>query len=210
MRRATTSTSFAGTDFAMPDYPVYQCSYLPGAKNLADLQSIRADMQFVVDTLSKLLRAQDDQVLRCALFSAALITYRRCFTSGVRKGLKRADVPKEAVELHKYLMDQANKLIAHSVNPFEQMKAGVVVSDQQQVVGVAALRSQLMGFDEEHIKQWGSLVMLIGNAVLSPRIKAAQDALLSVAKATPIERITKAPILSITAAGPDEAGKQRD
>jgi len=194
----------------MPTYPLYECS-LPEAKILADLQGNSNDLHLVMDILTRLLSAQNDVLLSRALFSAGLITYRRCFNSGVRQGLARADIvalPNNAIELHDYLIAQANKLIAHSVNPFEQTKVGVLVIDEQ-VAGVATASAQLVVFDESGIRQWVSLVKLIGNTVLNPRVEAARAAVSDAVKTLPVADLSKAPILRYQAPGPEQAGKRR-
>ena len=195
----------------MPEYPVHTSS-LPEAKIMADLVGVHNDLKLVMDILTRWLTVQNDTVLAPALFSAAHITYRRCFTSGVRNGLTRDDVANirnNAVELHDYLIAQASKLIAHSVNPFEQTRIGILVIEDT-VGGVATLNSRLLSLKESDIIQWGSLVKIIGNTILAPRIEQARQAVDTAARALPIVEIKKGQVLSYTAPGPDQANRRRD
>jgi hypothetical protein len=92
------------------------------ARHLSDLTSISNDLHRTAAWLVHLRDAKPDEILADALFTASLISYRRCFISGVRNGLGRHHIlaiGNNAEKLHDYLIDQASKLIAHSVNPFE-------------------------------------------------------------------------------------------
>ena len=115
------STSSRVKDLGMADIPIHVSS-LPEAKILSDLESVANDLRLVREIVQRLAglinpAAKDEPVMK-ALFSAGLITYRRCFNTGIRNGLTRADIeaiPDKAIGLHEYLHVQANKLIAHSV-----------------------------------------------------------------------------------------------
>ena len=101
----------------MSDIPIH-ASELPECKILADLESIANDLRVVVEITERLIGGEKDLTLVRAFFSAGLITYRRCFTSGIRNGLTREDISRfagKALEMHDYLYAQANRLIAHSV-----------------------------------------------------------------------------------------------
>jgi hypothetical protein len=200
------------TGSAMQEYSIHVISS-PEATELADLESLANDLKLVMSFIERLRTLENDAVLAQALFSAGLVTYRRCFTSGVRNGLTKKDVeslPNEgALEFHNYLVAQANKLIAHSVNPFEQTNVGVMVAEEK-VGGVVTLNTALVGLDHEGIIQWGSLVRKIGNDILSPRIAEAHKRVESVANAMPLEDIKKGHILGHSVPGPNAANTRRD
>ena len=125
----------------------------PAAQRLADLVSIGRDLQFVQNAchrMTGLLAVEDDaekdSVLMEALWTSALVVYARCFATGKRFGLTTADIaalPGEPVAAHDYLLGMRNKHIAHSVNPFEQVRVGAVLGINDEgtfdVVGVARL-----------------------------------------------------------------------
>lgn len=193
----------------MPELPIYEIN-IPEAKELADLASLRNDLLRVKSTLIQLLASNNNTVVD-ACFSASLIAYRRCFNSGVRNGLTRDDIidlKKNAIDLHDCLINQANKLIAHSVNPFEQTKVGVVVDDKS-MVGIAIFSLRLVSYIEDDIKQWNRLIDIIDDKILKPRLKMAQEAAERVGNTLPIGEVVNKSILSYTAPGPDDAGKRR-
>jgi hypothetical protein len=184
---------------------------LEEARRAEDWQDLALDIALVIEFLKKLLTlTADDPTALKAYLTAALITYRRCFNTGVRKSLMESDVealPSNSNGTHARIRAQANKLAAHSVNPFDQTKVGIMVRDRKDVVGVGSLTARLMGFSGSEIQEWGKLAEDILNNVLKPRISAAGIALNTVAKGMPIIDITKEPILQVTAdplADPDQ------
>ena len=187
-------------DSAARDIPIHR-SDLPEAKEMADLHAIAQDMQLVVNILNRLIAGEADQVLQRGLFSAALITYRRCFNTGVRNGLRQSDVQGLANnenDFHRYVWSQADKLAAHSVNPFEKAEAGVMVRDGE-IVGAGTIMAVLINISVNELKQWGRLTVEIFETVLKPRIVAAHSALIEAARQLPIEEVVKMPLLSVTA-----------
>lgn len=192
------------------EIPAY-VSKLPEAKILSDLFSIRTDMQVVVDSLNRLLAGEKDNLLAQALFSTALITYRRCFTSGVRSGLTHQDVEglqNNAGDFHAYLIGMASKLIAHSVNPFEKVASGIMVKDNQ-VYGIQSLNIRLANMPPDKLQQWGRLALEVFNVVHVPRLVAAQTALADAARKLPISEITSMPPLELSPFVPDVEANQR-
>lgn len=126
----------------------------PDARAVADLLAIRQDLTFVWEACDLLLDLPTDDpglrpVLTRALWSSALIAYARCFATGKRLGLNDEDVrrvPKgtEAFEFHRKMLELRNKHIAHSVNPLEFIKIGIMVGslrreDDEGITGLAAL-----------------------------------------------------------------------
>src|SRR4051812_5636160 len=108
------------------DIPIHK-STLPEAKRLNDLVSLYRDLEHTKGFLRVLIEDNVNPIFTPALFAAALIAYRRCFTSGVRSALSNDDVknsPHNDGWLHNELLMQADKLIAHSVNPFEETQSG--------------------------------------------------------------------------------------
>jgi hypothetical protein len=123
----------------------------PTAREVADLLAIEQDLVFVRDSCALLLDlpvhdAYVRGVLVRALWSSALVAYVRCFATGNRLGLKEADVEAispEAVAFHRAMKEVRRKHIAHSVNPMEVIKIGVMIGDHEErynglaVTGVA-------------------------------------------------------------------------
>lgn len=204
----TSSDSNAGAEGQ--EIPIHK-STLPEAQRLSDLESLAHDLSVTAEMIRKLIEGQSDPILLQALFAAALIAYRRCFTSGIREALVNADVtssPNNAGWLHDHLRAQADKLIAHSVNPFEHTQSGFLVRDNK-IIGVASLSAKLVNFDVLVLKQWGRLVMEILETILRPRIEAAKSELLRAGKELPIAQITRGEILQKNPFTPQAMAKRR-
>jgi hypothetical protein len=90
----------------------------------------------------------------------------------------------------------ADKFAAHSVNPFEQMKVGVFVSENE-VLGVAAFFMRLITFEKDGLRHWAHLIGLLQNKIAEIG-KDSQAALLAEAQTRPVEEIVKAGTLKIT------------
>ncbi|HTK14322.1 MAG TPA: hypothetical protein VL402_11010 [Xanthobacteraceae bacterium] len=195
----------------MNDIVFYQTS-LQEARELADLTSLISDMKQVADfTKLNLSLSEEQEIPKIALFKAALITYRRCFTSGVRSRLTRDDIislPGEPGEFHDLVRNLTDKLIAHSVNPFEGALAGVAVQDKS-IIGTISFGVELCGWQPIGLRQLAILADMIVQKVLTPRLEKAKEALLAAAKAIPIGEITSTPVIRYTAPVPDQAGNRR-
>ena len=141
------STNHMNNEVSFTAFPCYK-STLPEAKIAADLFALENDLKRILSILKEWLLVQENDLLCDAFFSAALIKYRRCFNGGIRSPIKYEDIaklPNNAVEFHDFLFALANKLIAHSVNGFEQTEVGIAVSDNQHIVCVANLHSRSIG-----------------------------------------------------------------
>ena len=126
----------------------------PAAREVADLLAMQQDLTFVWEACDLLLDMPTDDpglqaLLTRALWSSALIAYARCFATGKRLGLNDNDVRRvpngdEALKFHRKMLDLRNKHIAHSVNPLELIKIGVMVGtlsrdDKEGVTGLVTL-----------------------------------------------------------------------
>ncbi|MDE5444804.1 hypothetical protein GWG65_25820 [Bradyrhizobium sp. CSA207] len=195
----------------MSEVPIHACS-LPQFIALADLESVANDLRMVVDITRRLIAGEKDMLVMRSLFSSGLISYRRCFNSGVRNSVKRADLALfdgRVFEMHDYLINQANKLIAHSVNPFERTQAGVLVRDEK-VIGISTLSAQLVLFDPSQMEQWHRLSGLMLERILLPRIEEARGAALKAAAQLPIQEITAGqPLEYDPRIPPENAGERR-
>lgn len=74
----------------------------------------------------------DDNLIKRALWEAALVAYARCFHKGKRKSLNESVLEGQDEEMlvyHRYFKDTRDKHIAHSVNPFESFVTGAYLAD---------------------------------------------------------------------------------
>ena len=92
------------------------------------LFAIQQDLGFVIRALDRLTPlipddSDDASLIAEALWSAALIAYTRCFTSGRRTALRFDDLglPQTIADLHRHLDSMRDKHIAHPVSDLEQV-----------------------------------------------------------------------------------------
>lgn len=100
---------------------------IPQAEVLADLVSVLYDLEAADDRCGKAIELSSavpsDTMHAEALVESAVVKYCRCFATGVRLGLRDADIANLSpldLESHAYFMALRNKFVAHSVNPFEE------------------------------------------------------------------------------------------
>jgi len=134
------------------------------ARLLADHASVFQDLGFCIqccDRLASILTdGPKDSVAQQALWTSALIAYARCFATGVRYGLTPeiyARFEGEPLEVHKRYVEMRNKHIAHSVNPFDQVKVGALLSppaaEKREVLGVSTLSMKHIRDSLEGVEQ---------------------------------------------------------
>lgn len=142
---------------------------LEEAAILADWISIGHDLSHVISATKRLHDLLDkddnDSVVIRSLWTSALVTYIRCFTSGKRKNKLSPDIFQELngdpIGTHQYYKDTRDKHIAHPVNIFEEIKIGMVPSDnfpkKPASVGVGHLYTYRLTDDKKGVKQLGLL-----------------------------------------------------
>ena len=114
-----------------------------------------------------------------ALFTSALINYRRCFNSGCRVSIKIEEcnfLSAEDREHHRDCINLADKHLAHSVNGFERANMTIHIAEDEDKgsltrSGVGFASSLGMGFGLNDIQQLASLVEKIEGGFVQPRIK---------------------------------------
>lgn len=111
----------------------------PLAQKFADLQSIRRDLNKSIEMLNLLkpeLEKSNEEAnttLIESIWSASVMRYCRCYASGKRFGLDENifnGLPGDAIVVHNWIKDMRDKLIAHSVNPFEECKTIITTTDE--------------------------------------------------------------------------------
>lgn len=191
------------------------------AEILADLTLIFQDLAFVVDVLKRLKQLlqknSKDRILIESLWTTALISYIRCFSTGKRFGLsenifKNKELKGDPVGCHRYYKNLRNRHIAHSVNPFEQVMVDIELSppnsSKQEVLGVAVLSQKLIYTDIEGVETLLRLT-LIAKEEVRKQAKEYETKVLEVAKGTPIGSLYSKLRSRIITPGPENAGKAR-
>ena len=189
------------------------------AAQLADLLSIRQDLQrtdAICQRLFNLLSAPDsDSELVDVLWTAALVRYARCFTTGKRRVLDPmmiSHLSGDPVGTHAYYKNQRDTLVAHSVNPFEESSVGLVLSPpgspKRQIVGSADFYGRFITSDKQGVKQLGALAKEF-LALVEKDISDCTQRLLSEANSRPIDELYSLEPLVFTAPEAKAAAKSR-
>jgi hypothetical protein len=158
----------------------------PEAHALADAGGELMDLRFVDDAIGALLITWPaetvvgpDTTQARALWVAAVVWYARCFTGGRRTSRVAAGLvdalSDEARATHKYVLALRNRHMAHSINVFEQVIAGVrlgpapdylvegleplglmmVLPTRERAVGVQLLTRELMALMAPKLQELG-------------------------------------------------------
>lgn len=193
---------------------------IPEVDELADLHLLAQDLRSVQAMCDRLLsyektpEPERDQLLVDALYSAAVVRYARCHVKGKRAPLplRIFDPYPGAPETHAFYMELRHKLVAHSVNDFEQCKVALIVQFEADtpkgVHGVVPQSLRLVSHAADGIVTLGKLAQVCREYV-EPRIQVMLDTVLEKAKQlTPEQLSTLKPVI-LTAPGPERAGKTR-
>ena len=192
------------------------------AELLADLGAVTQDIKFVMGCCQRLLTLlaapEDNGVLVQALFTAALVTYARCFNGGKRSALKVKDLAKLGLDgdvrgFHEQLLAMRSKHIAHSVNPFEMITVGAVLSpidaESRKVEGIAVMTGRHITFDSEGVRHLGVICARLIDRVIADRASYLQTAALEQARQLDIDDLYRRPSLRAQPPGPSAAGQPR-
>jgi hypothetical protein len=186
---------------------------------LADWISIGHDLSYVISATKKLydLLEKDDKdsVVIRSLWTSALVTYIRCFTSGKRKNKLSPEIFKDLkgdpIGTHQYYKDTRDKHIAHPVNIFEEIKIGVMPSksfpDKPAIMGVGHLYTYRLSDDKEGVRQLG-LLASIAMTHVNNNVERAQSKVKEKIETLTIEELKKLNKLIIQPKGGGEAAKR--
>lgn len=117
-------------------FPAYRVDF-EEAKEIAEIWLVMADLQFVGMATKKLLKLQnggemDEVAIRC-LWTGAIEAYARCFATGRRFRLDKAQVfagqPAELND-HDQALTLRNEHTAHPVMDLEKGGAGILITDE--------------------------------------------------------------------------------
>lgn len=149
----------------------------------ADLLSIQQDLAFVGEAARRYASIHDDSdaVLLRALWGAALIAYRRCFTTGRGHGLvkrSRLVLPQTDIdaldgslqEFHRLVLQSADQHVAHRVDDDKSpMPIYLLFGDdptgKPQIVGITSLGALFIGPLPEGAEQLDRLADHFGTSV---------------------------------------------
>ncbi len=203
----------------MEESPVVRVDF-PEAERLADLASIFQDLEFALQACERLLDVIDtehpDSVLMQSLWTAAVISYVRCFATGKRFGLSEetlSNLNGEPIEVHRFYKNLRDKHIAHSVSPFDEFAVGLVLppqgSEKNEVQGVATLFRRHIAATRQGIEQFTILASALREEV-GRLAKEAKLEVLEAGRQISLGELYAKPRLRVSAPGPEEAGLARD
>jgi hypothetical protein len=208
-------------DAASPEKPMLTVALdVPSAYILADQATIAQDLQFVSDSCARLLtilavpEEERDPVVPLALWTAAVITYARCFSKGKRFGLTNEDVQDlplhgAVMDFHKWIMEEKSKLTAHSPNPFEAAKVAAALAPgafkDRRVEGIVIYATNHFVMNGNAAQQLG--IMAAGLAKqTAEKAEKQQDIVLKDAQQINLDSLYKLPPLVTAPPADDEAG----
>lgn len=192
---------------------------VPPAQVLADQTAVIQDLQFVMESCRRLLaelarpESERDAVVPLALWSAALVSYARCFSSGQRFGLTTDDLlalplQGEVLKFHKWVIEERNRHTRHSADPFEVARVGVALAARdgakRQIKGITVLATRHVLVDDTGVRQLGGLASELAKQT-AERARAQQDVVLAAAQKLDLDRLYELPALPV---GPDGAPGQ--
>lgn len=210
-------------DAASPEKPMLTVALdVPSAYILADQAAIIQDLQFVMDCCKRLLtelakpEEDRDTVLPLAIWSSAVVAYTRCFGKGKRFGLTTDDVQKlplhgAVMKFHKWVIEERNKLTAHSANPFEVAKVAAALSvpgeKERRVEGIVIFATSHIVIDDVGVRQLGGLASELAKQT-AEKAQEQQDVVLSDAQQLNIDSLYKLPPLRTWPPAGEEAEAQ--
>lgn len=191
------------------------------AKKLADLTSIFQDLAFTIEALKRLWQllkdGSQDDILIQSLWDAALINYVRCFSGGKRSGLSEdyfrdSKLEGDPIECHRYYKNLRDKHIAHSVNPFEQIKVSLILSKadsaKRKIEGVTTLSLKLRNSSIEGVETLLKLASIAQKEVARQAEKYRAKTL-EVGKTLPLDTLYAKAETRLVAPASEDAGRAR-
>jgi hypothetical protein len=198
-------------DVAGASLPLTVALDVPAAQVLADQTAVIQDLQFVMESCRRLLaeltrpESERDAVVPVALWSAALVSYARCFSSGQRFGLTTEDLLSlplqgEVLKFHKWVIEERNRHTRHSADPFEVARVGVTLATRdgakRQVKGITVLATRHVLVDDTGVRQLGGLASELAKQT-AERARAQQDLVLADAQKLDLDKLYELPALPV-------------
>ena len=170
----------------------------------------------ICDRLIQLLRQNSkDRILVESLWTTALVKYVRCFASGKRFGLSEKifeGLKGDPIGTHNYYKEMRNKHIAHSVNAFEQVKTGLILSDpgiERKIKGIVTFSQWYISPKEDGIETLKNLCFVLRKKLSETGKKIHQEVLDAAAKLSINDLYLHAELRTITP-GPEDASVPRN
>jgi hypothetical protein len=168
----------------------------PSSNALADLAAMFEDLQTTLRCCERLVSALDmpepDDLLVEALWTTAVLSYARCFSTGRRgMGLTEADIKAtslkgDVLEWHKVLRQLRKHYSDPTVNPREAFSVGASQGADGKVNGIAITGIRRPLVDDLSVRQTGAIAYAL-SVLVDKRIAEHQEQMFP-----KIESMTKA------------------
>lgn len=167
----------------------------PGAKALAELVATFEELQTVLRGCERLVTAlaadgEPDDVLVEAVWTTALLSYARCFSTGdadtalTEDDITESKVHGDALEWHRLLLQLRDHYADPVVNPRERYSVGVAQDPTGAPSGVAITSGRQPLVDDLTVRQTGAIAYAL-SALVDERITAQQEKVFTEIRDTP-------------------------
>ena len=179
------------------------------AATLVDLNATYEDLQTVLRCCERLVlelesgdRQPDDVVIE-AVWTTALLSYTRCFTSGkggatlTKSDLTAIQLKGDIQDWHKVLLKLRDHYTNRTTNPRELFSVGVAQDSDGAASGIAVTGARQPLVEDIAVRQTGAIALALSDMV-NDRITAQQEKVFSELKGTPKGDLDKLPRLDVT------------
>lgn len=190
----------------------------PKARKWADIVSLTFDIDSAIRICERLIREleinKNDRVIIESLWTTALIKYARCFSSGKRFGLTIElfnGLKGDPVGTHNYYIEMRNKHLAHSVNPFEQVKIALILADpklERKINGTVSFSQWHISAKRDGVETLKNLCLVLRQKLSEKGRNLHQKVLEEAAKINIDELYSKAELKTVVP-GPKDTSKPR-
>ncbi len=171
------------------------------ARTLAELAAVHDDLQYVLLCCEQLvtticgpatapLRLEQHSALVEALWTGALVGYRRCFGNGTAltdEDVAGLDLEGPVVEFHHGLTELRDHYVSMVVNPREDVSVGLVLGEDGRPGGVAVTSAPFPTVDDTMVRTLGRLAFALRGLVERRMAAAQQDVLTAGLEMSPDE-----------------------
>lgn len=188
----------------------------PDALALADLTAVSEELAKVAGCCQRILtlasqeRTSDRDLLVEALWTTALTSYRRCFSSGERAAVLSTDdladtnLRGDVLPWHNTLETLREHYVDTRANPHETFVAGAAQDAEGHANGVAVTSTPKPDLDDTTVRQTGQLAVELGR-IVDERIETRQQALYETARSMSPQDLADLPEIHVSPPEEDQS-----